>query len=591
MLFKFALLFLLFLVSSLGPGLLLVRRLRWSPAEKLCGALGFSFCFLYCASFVIFCLGGGRAWHVGLAAICLALTAYCGQDLVRLPKSHEVRRTLGAFAVLFAWGLLLLALVRHYSGGICSIDWLEHYLRSRYFILHPAHPPVVNGLPLPSRPPLMNVVAGHFLALAGMDFELFQVTFLFLNIQIVFPLCLMMRLFARRGSEQISILVAFLMSNPLLWWNVTWTWTKVFTGFYVVLATWFYLAGLRKTDWIRIAAAFFFMGAAFLAHFSAGPYALTIGLHYVVCLARGRRQLWLAFFVGGLATLGLLATWFGYSAMHFGLQATLASNTTMLGFHGGGLRENAVKVIHNLVYSFIPHPLHVSRATFEESLGQPSSLGYLRDYFLMLCDPNFVLAMGTIGGFLVLYLLMRTWLAETAAADRRFWIPFILISAIAGIAAHPTEDIFGVAQICGQPLIYMGIAFLAAQFRTLPRAIRYLAVAGCLVDFTLGVWLQFHLESQRVELFALSQAAEQPAILAGYLPPDNWLSKWAGFNWKARVGAQVVYLGDHFIVLAGVIQLLVIAFFGVALTLLIRTGSRTLPTRAAQMSNSSKQVH
>src|SRR5262245_16965338 len=211
---KVALLLVLLPVCSVGPGLFVVRRLRWSPAEKLCGAVGLSLVILYGTSFLIYALELPRFAFFVVTTGCLGLAALCVPDLRRLGRNHAVRRMCLAFGFLFAWGLLLLALVRHYSGGGWGGDWQEHYERSLFFLEHPPRDfQFVGGYTLPARPPLMNLVAAHFLAHTGTDFPLFQVVFLFLNLLIFFPLCLMLGYFARRGRRQLPLLVALLMGN------------------------------------------------------------------------------------------------------------------------------------------------------------------------------------------------------------------------------------------------------------------------------------------------------------------------------------------------------------------------------------------
>ena len=48
---RFMFLLLLLGVCSVGPGFFLARKLPWSPAEKLCAALGLSLLVLYLSSF------------------------------------------------------------------------------------------------------------------------------------------------------------------------------------------------------------------------------------------------------------------------------------------------------------------------------------------------------------------------------------------------------------------------------------------------------------------------------------------------------------------------------------------------------------
>jgi hypothetical protein len=185
--------------------------------------------------------------------------------------------------------------------------------------------------------------------------------------------------------------------------------------------------------------------------------------------------------------------------------------------------------------------------------------------------------MGSVGGFLAVYLMFQTLRSPRSANPyfgRSFWLPFIAISALGGIAVHPTEDVFGVAHICGQPLIYLGVTFLAARFRTLPRTTQWLAIAGCVVDFALGILLQFHIENQVVKL-TVPIPPDNALAQARWTPPDNALSKWAGFNWKAKMLTQVVYLGDHFTHLADVIQVLVVLAFGLGMAVPIRSVTKS----------------
>src|SRR5256885_16596694 len=72
---RFIFLLLLLAVCSMGPGFFLARKLPWSPAEKLCAALGLSLLVLYLSSFVIFALHLPQSAYFGVSALSLALLA------------------------------------------------------------------------------------------------------------------------------------------------------------------------------------------------------------------------------------------------------------------------------------------------------------------------------------------------------------------------------------------------------------------------------------------------------------------------------------------------------------------------------------
>src|SRR5437879_13789989 len=88
-------------------------------------------------------------------------------------------------------------------------------------------------------------------------------------------------------------LVALFAMNPVVMQNVTYTWTKAFTAFYVVLGLGFYLAAWRKNDLLRMTVAFGALSAGLLAHYSAGPSLLFLTLSYLLLLfVKLARLLW-----------------------------------------------------------------------------------------------------------------------------------------------------------------------------------------------------------------------------------------------------------------------------------------------------------
>jgi hypothetical protein len=575
------LLVLLLVVSAIVPGLCVVRKLTWKPAEKLVASIGFSFCILYLLAFLIFVMRWSNDGHVVVSAALLLLMIMCRRDLLHLARNRRVRSLCLAFAFLFGWGLLLLAVVRNYSGGVCGYDWFEQWVRTKYFVEPSSRYMTTSGVALTARPPFMNLVTGHFLAQVAvrstLRFEFFQITYLFLNLLIFFPLCLMLPIFFRDGMRHVFLLVVLLMANPLLWWNVTFTWTKVFAGFYVILALYFYVTSLRSQQELRMVAAFFFLAAGFLVHFSAGPYGLALALHYLFRVFPRSANKKRALAMTAIAPAALLATWFGYSSKNFGIHGALASNTTATALETLNPSENIQKIIENLYTTAVPHPLRLSRGEFDKVLDQPNRWGYVRDYAMSIYGPNFLFSMGSIGGFLVVWLLTRKSNSchragvTAAIPPSGFWAWFVLCSAVLGVMAHPTAEQFGVWQICGQPLTFLALAFLAARYTTLPIWAQLLGIAGCIFDFALGVLLHFHLESQ---VFAtIEPAAPIERLMTGnepqVLPSDELLSKWAIINWKGKLMYHVPFVGDVCTAFANSFQVVAAALFGLVVAALI----------------------
>jgi hypothetical protein len=578
MFLKIGLLLGLLLVSSVSPGLFFLRRLRWSAGEKWCASIALSLALLYGTSFVNYLLDlpGWTYWVV--SAGCALLTLLSAAELRHLLARRRIRRWCLGFAVLFGWGLLLLALARHYSGGTWSQDWYEHYDRARFFLDHRDRAATMFYGELAARPPFMNLVAAHFLAQTGVDYAYFQVVCLWLNLLVFFPLCLIAPAFAGRRRWSLAVLVVLLMLNPMLQENVTWTWTKALAAFYVVLGLALYLAGWRKGDYVRLMAAFLCLAAGMLVHFSAGPYALFVGLHYLVAVWPYRRHRWRELGLTTLLCTLLLATWFYWAREQFGTGRAFGSNTTMQEFQNPETSWPAKlgNMAHNVFVSVVPHPLQLPKAKFDQVFAQHGALGYLRDYVFLIYQVNCIFAMGSVGGALVLYLLGRAVLrrGSDARAGPRFWLLLVGFCGVVGVLVHPMRDPYGLAHICGQPLVYLGVTYLAANYRGLPPVARWLGVVGCTIDFALGIFLHFSLENR---LFTFRQPADGPLVLIS----DPGLSHTAKDACAMKFLDRVTFLGDTVAPFASIIQGLVVAGFLLAIWQML-SFIRSLPRGTAQ---------
>src|SRR6202140_381814 len=111
----------LLVVCGFPAGFFLTRNLRWSPMEKLCGSIGASYGLLYLAFGTIYQLTpvGAEIPRKLLALVstgALGLGFVIRRDFVRLFRSFRVRQTVAGFCFLFVWTLVVLAMIRNYSG-------------------------------------------------------------------------------------------------------------------------------------------------------------------------------------------------------------------------------------------------------------------------------------------------------------------------------------------------------------------------------------------------------------------------------------------------------------------------------------------
>ena len=134
---------------------------------------------------------------------------------------------------------------------------------------------------------------------------------------------------ARVRRVSLLPLVGLFAMNPAVMQNATYTWTKLLTAFFVILALSLYLSAWRKRDSIRMTAAFVALAAGLLVHYSAGPYVVFFAVHYLLVVFRTRPAKWKELAAISVASGLLLFTWFGWSIATYGVKPTFASNTSI----------------------------------------------------------------------------------------------------------------------------------------------------------------------------------------------------------------------------------------------------------------------
>jgi hypothetical protein len=613
-------------ICTFAPGFLVVRRLPWQPLEKICGAVAASLILLYLIAWAVFCFAPGTETGIYRAAGCVAvgIAIWRWGEIRDVVRSFGAKQTLAGFGFLLVWSLVALAIIRNYSGALWSGDWVEHFQRTLFFLHHfPVHTDILGGYVLPARPPMMNVLAAFFLGQITDQFEVFQIVFTFLNLLTFLACCLLLPALVKSRKSRYLTLTALFALNPMLMQNAWYSWTKLLAVFFVVTGLAFYLAGLRKNDSLRIVTAFVCLAAALLVHYSAGPYVVFVAGHYILRMFPHRPNK-----VRELAAIGvcsglLLATWFGWSLRTYGSHTTFASNTSVTSaqkYQGSAIMRIGGNMLATLVPAIVRDPDAL------DVFDQPNKLGGIRDNAFIIYQANLIFAMGLFGGPLVIYLLYRVFRrGKRGGIERGFWLAFIPSMFVVGIAVVGESDPLGSAHVTLAPLIALGVTLLAATFPW-GRAIAMLLLAGCIVDFSLGIFLQTrveHLENTpQKTIFDTGIKLDNRGTRVGEMGPDslsgsawmNWFSKhrgvlqtqWirqlselpqtpftrnavagfkASFNenvrnfggWYERHGGEIRFLGDDFAGLSlGVVDApsvaLLLMFFG----LIFRLGKESM---------------
>jgi hypothetical protein len=275
------------------------------------------------------------------------------------------------------------------------------------------------------------------------------------------------------------------------------------------------------------------LACGLIAHYSAGPYIVLLAVAWVALNRTRVKQpgYWqhtaLCVLVGGL----ILATWFGWSFTVYGTQTTLFSNSSV-NPKDVAQGSQLVKIALNLRDTAIPHFL---RPMDRWLIAQPSPWGYWRDWFFQVYQINLFFMFGSVAWLAVLRELARDW-RVSPRPWRWFWTWFVAGAFLLGVAVHGARDNWGLAHICLQSLLVVGLAYLAAHWTRLGRGWRLAVIAGATVDFCLGIALHFGVQSYAFDQW-LTPGRPVADTLKSY-------SQFSQMNIYAKVSHKLAFAGD-----------------------------------------------
>ena len=544
--FSLALVPISFGLTVFGPGCLLVRRAGWRPLETAVASLALSILAVGLVSFGLGVAWAPAGWRWALLAGCAAATFATVPSVGGLLRRDSgARTTLAWFAVLALFALSLQAVVRNYSGGNIVYDWLDHYQRAKFFLGWQPADKLFSGALLPARPPLMNAFAAQILALTQGRFACFQLTAGLLGVLAYFPILLVARLFSA-DPKLPRTLALVLMLQPMFLQNVSYSWTRMTAVFFVLATVGFYVEGWRRGDFGRTLFAFVCGAAAILTHYSSAPYVLFLALHHVLMVLPRRERATRELAALALAGSLVLLPWVAWAGAVYGSGTILSAGLASSGKPLPTIGANAVKAALNLRDTFVPPLL---RDVPRDPEAPVVSWGRLRDEAFLLYQGNLLFAPGSLGAVLLAVEAARQWRRskERAREPRdargrpdtwRFWAALALFVILTGIGVQGSREPLGLAHTAQQPLVMIGVAFLAARFGTWPPRLRRLAGAGWLLDGCLGVALPFWLQSYPLDL-----PSDWRGPLGLTLRGDLTLMM-ASWNWGNKTGGGHRFVAD-----------------------------------------------
>lgn len=534
-------------------------RLGLRPIESLVAGACLSLIAAWAISFAVFASGAPLSayWAVPLLSACGL--AFGRRGAATIIADGAARDLAAGQLLATGWCTGWLSFVRVHSGGAWIGDSFEHWERALYFLRAWPGRLFIDQYILPARPPLANNLVAAFMQMTGADYATFQVATAALCSLAFLPAGLLAWRFGGRTGVRICA-VAFLVS-PLFVQNTTYPWTKLESAFFVLSGIYFF-ARLRDGGPASAASGILsavLLGGAVVSHYSAGPYVVVLAAAWI---ALGFRRGWdrpfaalTAVAVGAGALV--LAPWFAWSIARFGAGATFTSNTTvdMAAKHPGNpLATMALNMRDTLVP---PQVRGFKGGLFQ----QQSPWGALRDQCFLLYQLNPVLALGS-AGFLVAAVGAWREFRSALAADRLFWGCLVLGVFVLSFAAYGDRDHYGIGHICLQPLVLLGIAFIASRWERLPRGWRTLLVIGWSADFILGIALQFAVEDYALDRW-LTPGRKLVEVYRSYTLASQE-------NLREKIIAHVSFFADNLTIRPALVLLLL----GAILVLAISRSSR-----------------
>ncbi len=506
--------------------------LSLETAEKWLAALVLFLLGLFLGAWAIFVskLPLSLTWAVPAAAVTCGLALH--RPLRQLWHDAALRALLGWQLVISAWCVGWLALVATYSGGGWTGDWYEHWERARFFVEGgPLDTMFIGHAALTARPPLANVVTAAGLALTQVAFAPYQFLSTLLASLAFAPAALLAWRWG--GRRAVPVLALLFMVSPLFVQNATFAWTKLPAACFVLAALVFFLRAWDSERPVAPAALFAAsLAAGILTHYSAGIAGLVMAAAWIgrAWTRRADRAWWQATAAGVLVGATVLATWFGWAISAFGSKGTFLANTSVQA-SAANPDQQILRIGLNLHDTLVPHFL---RPLDESLITQTNFWGALRDWWFQLYQVNLLFAFGLLG-WLVLGAILLNAARRAAPSVRSGWSAAIGASVLLGVGVHGARDTWGLAHICLQPLVLLGLALLAARWDSLARRWRIVLVAGAVFDLVFGLALHFAVQNLAFERWAGPH---------GFVRWQNHNTEGAVMNMAAKLQHHLQFFGD-----------------------------------------------
>ena len=525
------------IVLSILPAWGLSSYITSDPLTRLLVAVMGSYTLMYLLEFGAYLMSAPQ-W----IPLSLLLLACLGSTVV--PIRQEMERSDAApfpwdgmvtWAGLALWILGMQSQIAVYGGQGWWGDWHEHYERTLFFLdqLPPGTTFLYGRWTLAARGPMFNAAAALLMSLFGREFWVYQTVTTALNTFPVVAFALLIReMSGIRQSVALLWSAVILGIAPFAVPLETQTVTKFLTLGFLLGAVHLYRLGLTREEPTLVGASLGAFAAGILAHYLALPFAVFFLVHLAYWLVRrpwaGRVVAWQA-----VASAGLLASWFGYLIITFGLTETLTANSTFGREPGREPPPWGEIFVGNMFMTAVPYSWRHEVAGVggvprieqidgnlpREFRPSPGELNRTTEWFADLArNPlSFPGALGWAGG---LGMVIVVWRAITryrkglraagACASNRggrtpepgwaFWLIFFLVGIPLNVSLTRDYQVGGVVHLNLQAFVCLVVVFLLRWLREEPPALQAFLLCVFLVESGLTTGALLALEGRRLPL-------------------------------------------------------------------------------------------
>ena len=576
------------LFLSVFPGWGLATRLKLDPLTKLLISVMGSYTLMYLLEFAAYLASAPQWLPLSLLLICSLASVLYARFQSQSSQDKFPWEGILAWGGLAVWILGMQSQVTVYGAVSWFGDWYEHYERSIFFLdQSPPSTRFLSGLwSLPARGPLFNACAALLMSQFGRDFWVYQTIATVLNTFPVLPMALLIRDMAKTRQSSALLWSSILFGvAPFAVQQETFTWTKFFAVGFILGGIHLYRLALSEERPRLASSSFGVFAAGILAHYFTFIFALFPALHFISYVLRNRFSLRTVLYPA-IGCSVLVATWFVYLFLTFGIEVTLRANST-LGDYARHVKEPQGKPLiwkevfwGNIVTTTLPYSWrhgieglgnapYVRQADPRAGPKFTPAIEELNRKAEWLSDlvnnPNTLLgALGWAGG---LGLLMAAVLvirrkqneeelnirSHTDLPEQKpgwiFWFTFFALGIPLNIAAVPDYSAHGTAHLNLQPFLCLTCVLLLRWLKQLPVALKLLLSTIFLIESALTTGALMALEARPVPLILGPEGKFLVLEKLGLNPiyVNNYLLK---------LGQKVVFLSDRLGDLAGPFSLI-----------------------------------